>query len=86
MDQHMFSDFSAFCKQAFGGCKIYLESIPAQSAFRLLVQVQSAGIWQLKPPQGFCIVGVKHRQGITSFEMIVFEQDFLKYHLLPTLN
>jgi hypothetical protein len=82
----IFFELSSFCHRVFDGCQVFAETLPEPDAYRVLVQINNAGTWEFKPPKGFCVMGVRHKNGKTTFAMIVFKVDFINYHLSQVFN
>lgn len=86
--QSLSAEILAFVNQVFANCKISSQYYPDQKAWRFMLSftISPSGSFLINPPRGFCLMKVHAVGREITFEMVLFIDDFAKYHLQKIAN
>lgn len=86
--QSLSAEILAYVNQVFANCKISSQYYPTQKAWKFMLSftVNPSGSFLINPPCGFCLMKVHAIGREITFKMVLFVDDFSKYHLQTIAN
>lgn len=76
-----------FVNQVFNNCDIRAKYYPDETAWKFELTARTiCNTFTIRPPKGFCMLQVQSIAGSISFQMVLFVEDFKKYHIENVLN
>lgn len=84
---HMRSEIKKFISATFSGCQIHGEFNASQVCwiFKLTFQTTNHH-YSIRPPQGCCLMQIDSLADSVTFKIVLFVEDFKKYHAQSILN
>jgi hypothetical protein len=81
------TEIAQFIEKAFSGCKIFGDFNPDQGCwvFKMSFGTQNH-MYTIRPPKGCCLMEVSSTDTKVEFKIVLFVEDFKKYHVKSILN
>lgn len=83
----MVAEIQRFMQQTFSNCSIASQYYPDQVCWKFYISfVSHTKQYHINPPQGCCLMNIQAMGETVSFTIILFVEDFKKYHAAKLLN
>jgi len=85
--QYLRTEISQFMEKAFVGCKIFGDFNPDQECWVFKLSFESKNrLFTIRPPKACCLMEVSSDEDKVQFKIVLFVEDFKKYHVKQILN